>query len=212
MKLAVWPIEKIKPYDLNAKKHDSAQIKKIAQSIAEFGWDQPIVVDKNGVIIKGHGRRLAAMNLGYKEVPVLVRDDLTPDQVRAARLADNRVAVGDVDPEILRKELETLEFDLEGIFDAKELQFLSADLFVPNIEAITTDLDAELKKSDEEAIATVAAADKKIVPIAEALGFKSVPGEAQRALARFMAKIEAEFNLPPDKAFLKFVNDLLEQA
>ncbi|MFH3639762.1 ParB/Srx family N-terminal domain-containing protein, partial [Acinetobacter baumannii] len=81
-------VDDVKPYELNAKIHSEEQVAKIAESIARFGWDQPIVVDKNGVIIKGHGRRLAAIKLGLIEVPVLVRDDLNEEQVKAARLAD----------------------------------------------------------------------------------------------------------------------------
>ncbi|AVI39345.1 phage tail family protein (plasmid) [Acinetobacter baumannii] len=84
----MWIVDDVKPYELNAKIHSEEQVAKIAESIARFGWDQPIVVDKNGVIIKGHGRRLAAIKLGLIEVPVLVRDDLNEEQVKAARLAD----------------------------------------------------------------------------------------------------------------------------
>ncbi|HBC3632750.1 ParB/Srx family N-terminal domain-containing protein, partial [Acinetobacter baumannii] len=121
-----WNVDEVKPYELNAKIHDKAQVERIAQSIKEFGWDQPIVVDKEGVIIKGHGRREAALLLGLKVVPVLVRSDLDEHQVRAARLADNRVAIGDIDTDLLQKELQTLNFDLEGIFDKKELNFVVA--------------------------------------------------------------------------------------
>lgn len=88
----------------------------------------PIVVDGNGVIIKGHGRRLAALQIGLKKVPVIVRDDLSEEAVRAARLADNRVAISGLDNEILRKELSSLEFSLDNIFDKKELTFVTADL------------------------------------------------------------------------------------
>ena len=212
LKIELWPLDKIQPYQLNSKIHSKEQIKKIAQSIAEFGWDQPIVVDKGGVIIKGHGRRLAAMELGLKQVPVLVRDDLTPELVRAARLADNRVAVGDVDPELLRKELETLEFDLKGIFDDKELEFLTADLAEVAPTAFVPDLDAEVRKSAEEIKSAAAEADARPIPINVALGFKTVPGAAQRAMTRFMAKIETEFNLPPDKAFVAFIEGVIKDV
>lgn len=88
LKIQMWIVDDVKPYELNAKIHSEEQVAKIAESIARFGWDRPIVVDKNGVIIKGHGRRLAAIKLGLIEVPVLVRDDLNEEQVKAARLAD----------------------------------------------------------------------------------------------------------------------------
>ena len=124
----LWQIDKILPYGKNAKLHNSKQVALLAKNIQEFGWDVPIVVDKEGVIIKGHGRRLAALKLGMTEVPVIVRDDLSPAQIRAARLADNKVAEGAHDDDILRQELqELLNDDLDlGIlgFDDRELKDL----------------------------------------------------------------------------------------
>ena len=84
-------INKIIPYDSNVKIHDDEQIEKLANNIKKFGFDQPIVVDKDNVIIKGHGRRLACLKLGLDRVPVIVRDDLTKEEADAARLSDNRV-------------------------------------------------------------------------------------------------------------------------
>lgn len=209
-RLAYWPIDKIVPYELNSKVHDKAQVKKIVQSIAEFGWDQPIVIDKDGVIIKGHGRRLAAIELGMKRVPVLVRDDLSPEQVRAARLADNRVAVGDIDPELLRQELASLEFEMKGIFDDKELEFLSTDLALVNEDAFVTDIDAELKRTNEATAAAHAEIIAKPIPIAKAFGFKSVPGEAEHLVTRFMAQIQADTGLAGGDAFVAFIKGLME--
>jgi DNA modification methylase len=102
------------PYSNNAKTHPSEQVDKIAASIAAFGFDQPIVVDGDGVIIKGHGRREASLRLGLDKVPVLVRTDLSVAEIKAARLADNRTAQSPWDEELLRVELEAL---LEGDFD-----------------------------------------------------------------------------------------------
>ncbi len=87
-----WPIEKVKPYELNPRKRTNRGIAVIADSIRAFGFKQPIVVDKKGVIIAGHGRHLAAQELGLAEVPVLVAKDLSSDQVKAYRIADNRTA------------------------------------------------------------------------------------------------------------------------
>lgn len=210
MKIQKWCIERVIPYELNAKIHDAEQVKRIAKSIAELGWDQPIVVDKNGVIIKGHGRRLAAISLGMKEVPVLVRDDLTPDQVKAARLADNRVAIGNIDADLLAKDLADLEFDLTGIFDSKELEFITADLGELNPEAFVADLDAEIEKQAEETSSTIAAAADKAVPIQKALGFKTIKGSDERAIAIFMANLEAESGKTGAEAFMEFINNLNE--
>jgi ParB-like chromosome segregation protein Spo0J len=114
------------PYPMNAKAHPEAQIDKVAGSIAAFGFDQPIVVDEQGMIIKGHARREASLKLGLKKVPVLVRDDMTEADKRGSRLADNRTAESDWFPETLALELKALEemdFDL-GLtgFDLDELE------------------------------------------------------------------------------------------
>jgi len=116
------------PYSNNAKTHPREQVDKIAASIAGFGFDQPIVIDTDGVIIKGHGRREASLRLGLSKVPVLVRDDLSVAEIKASRLADNKTAESPWDEEILRLELEALvgtDFDvsLTG-FDLDEIDRL----------------------------------------------------------------------------------------
>lgn len=202
--IELWPLSSIHPYELNAKIHDDAQVTKIAKSLSEFGWDQPIVVDKNGVIIKGHGRRLAAIKLGFESAPVWVRDDLTEEQVRASRLADNRVAISNVDADMLQKELASLEWDMNGIFDKKELQFLDADLGELNESAFVSDLDAELGAQAEATAETISAAADKPVPIAKALGFKSIKGSDERVVAILMAHLESETGLTGADAFIQF--------
>lgn len=89
MKVQNVSIDKIKPYENNPRDNE-AGVDAVANSIDEFGWQQPIVVDKNNVIIVGHTRYLAAKKLGLKEVPVKVATGLTPEQVKAYRLADNK--------------------------------------------------------------------------------------------------------------------------
>lgn len=79
------------PYEMNAKKHDEQQIRDLAAAIKKRGFDQPITVDKNDVIITGHGRREAAIFAGLERVPVIVRDDLSDDEVRAKRLEDMQI-------------------------------------------------------------------------------------------------------------------------
>lgn len=89
MKVETVSIESIVPYANNPRNNEEA-IEKVARSIDEFGWQQPIVVDENMVIIVGHTRLLAAKSLGLNEVPIHVADKLTDEQARAYRLADNR--------------------------------------------------------------------------------------------------------------------------
>ena len=210
-KITVWAIDKVKPYELNAKIHDPKQVERIAKSISEFGWDQPIVVDADGIIIKGHGRRLAAIKLGLDKVPVWVRDDLTPDQVRASRLADNRVAIADIDSAVLQKELESLNFDLDGIFDKKELEFLEADLGDFNEDAFVDDIEVEVGKQSEETARTVERAQTEDVRIDKALGFKTIKGSQERHVAAFMAQIEEQTGLQGADAFVDFVQKLMAE-
>ncbi len=122
LKVCWWPIDKPIAYSRNSRKIPERAIDKVAASIKEFGWRQAIVVDKDGVIICGHTRLLAAKKLGLKQVPVHVADNLTPAQVKAYRLMDNRShEETDWDLDLLGPELEELhglDFDLEltGLF------------------------------------------------------------------------------------------------
>jgi len=192
MKIELWDIAALVPYENNVKKHELAQVSKIAASIQRHGWTQPIVVDKNGVIIAGHGRRLAALELGLKRVPVLVRSDLTEDEVKALRLADNRVAMSDYDPEMLKVELASLEADMSGIFDDKELEFLDADLGEMNAGAFVSDMDVVVaeQKADLSARAESAAAAQ--IAIAKAFGVKTIPAASQMLVNKVMALAEAQ--------------------
>lgn len=123
--------ESLTPYVKNAKKHTVEQIDKIAGQIASFGFDQPIVVDTSGVIIKGHGRREAAIRLGLTRVPVIVTD-LTEHEAMASRIADNKVAISDFDKDLLRFDIHTLDqynIDLKlTAFDKWELDLLMAPI------------------------------------------------------------------------------------
>lgn len=119
MKIDMVPIESVIPYDKNPRKNTRA-VKKIAASIKEFGWRQPIVVDKDMVIVAGHTRYLAACMLGYKEVSVHVAANLTEAQVRAYRVADNRTAeLAEWDDGKLDAELAALR----GIIDMESFGF-----------------------------------------------------------------------------------------
>ena len=97
----------IRPYAKNAKKHPKKQVEQVAASIKEFGFNQPIVVDKNGVIIVGHGRYEAAKALNLPTVPVL-EVDLTEEQANAYRLADNKLNESEWDMQLVVEELKTL--------------------------------------------------------------------------------------------------------
>src|ERR1700693_2092214 len=131
LKVCMWPISRPIPYARNSRKIPERAIDKVAASIQEFGWRVPIVVDKDGVIICGHCRYLAAKKLGLDQVPVHIADNLTPAQVKAYRLMDNRShEETDWDLELLGPELQELrglDFDLTLTgFDEREIDdFLS---------------------------------------------------------------------------------------
>ena len=99
----------IVPYAKNAKKHDNRQINNVAESIKQYGFVQPIVIDRDGVIVIGHCRALAAKKLGMKEVPCVCVEDLTPEQVNALRIVDNKSNESPWDLDILSDELAELD-------------------------------------------------------------------------------------------------------
>ena len=106
-------IEELKPYENNPRFNDDA-VELVANSIKEFGFKVPIVVDKNNVIVAGHTRYKASLELGLEEVPCIVADDLTDEQVKAFRLADNKVGEkAEWDLELLDEELKELNIDME---------------------------------------------------------------------------------------------------
>jgi len=117
-----WGIDRVRPYPNNPRKNKKA-VAAVAKSIREFGFKVPIVVDTEGVIITGHTRREAAISLGMKTVPVIVADDLTEQQIKAFRLADNKVAeIAEWDDDALQEELASLDAAALGI-DMSDLGF-----------------------------------------------------------------------------------------
>lgn len=114
LKIVTKEIKDITPYFNNPRKNEKA-IDAVMHSIEEFGFKNPIIIDKDGVIISGHTRRLAAIKLGLREVPCIVGDHLSEEQVKAFRLADNRVAeIATWDDDLLKEEMKNvLDMDLD---------------------------------------------------------------------------------------------------
>ena len=110
------------PYERNTKIHTKDQITELKRLITEFGFDQPIVVDKDMVIIKGHGRRQAAVELKLKQVPVIVADHLDANQVKLARVVDNDVASAEWDETMLKDVIhnDTAAFTRHGREECKK--------------------------------------------------------------------------------------------
>ena len=143
-RIEMWPLERLVPYERNARTHSPEQVAQIAASIQEFGFTNPILVDGADGILAGHGRLAAAKDMGLAEVPVIVLDHLSTEQRRAYVIADNQLALNaGWDMELLQQEVMALnlaDFDLsllgfdddriaellEGGADVKELEEMPA--------------------------------------------------------------------------------------
>lgn len=143
------PIEKLVPYVNNARTHSPEQVNKLRSSLREFGFINPVIIDRDYGVIAGHGRILAAKEENIKEVPCVFADHLTEAQKKAYIIADNRMAMdAGWDEELLRVEIEALQaeaFDLSLTgFDEKELSDLFKD--DSDVEDDDFDVDEELKE------------------------------------------------------------------
>lgn len=132
MKIENVNIAEIRPYGKNAKKHTPEQVEAVAKSIKAFGWKQPIVVDKDGVIVIGHCRYEAAKQLGMEEIPVVRKSDLTEAEIKALRLVDNKTNESSWDVFALAGEIKGLpEYDFTdfgfGSFELLELKEFAND-------------------------------------------------------------------------------------
>ncbi|MBQ1293093.1 MAG: ParB N-terminal domain-containing protein [Clostridiales bacterium] len=112
MEIVSKKLDEIKPYERNPRKNDTA-VPYVKESIKRFGFKVPIVIDKDGVIVAGHTRYLASIELGLSEVPCVVADDLTPEEIKEFRLADNKVAeFATWDKTLLNIELDEIVADM----------------------------------------------------------------------------------------------------
>lgn len=141
MDIKVQKTEDLIPYEKNPR-HNEDAITAVAKSIEKFGFKVPIVVDASNVIVNGHTRLKAAKYLGLKEVPTIIADDLTPEQIKAFRLADNKVGeIATWDEELLNAELDELA-DLD--FDMTEFGFDLPDIESEEVEVIEDEFEEEL--------------------------------------------------------------------
>lgn len=140
LNIKIVNIDELIPYENNPKEHPEEQIDRIADSIESYGFIQPIVIDKDNEIIIGHGRVKASKKLGFKEVPAVVRSDLSEREIKALRIADNKIAESGWDFEALAIEFEELEIDEDFTgFEESEIEDI----------LIKKDLDTEASFLDE---------------------------------------------------------------
>lgn len=143
MDIKVQKTEDLIPYEKNPR-HNEGAITAVAKSIEKFGFKVPIVVDASNVIVNGHTRLKAAKYLGLKEVPTIIADDLTREQIKAFRLADNKVGeIATWDEELLNAELDELA-DLDLDFDMTEFGFDLPDIEGEEVEVIEDEFEEEL--------------------------------------------------------------------
>ena len=141
-RIELWPIDRLVPFEGNARVHDNAQLEQLQASIAQFGFTAPILVDGQDGILAGHGRLTAAKQLGLAEVPVVVLDHLSPEQRRAYVIADNKLAenagwdLGKLDAEL--RGLMAADFDLSAMgFSDDELRRLEDGLELGQFEELS---------------------------------------------------------------------------
>ena len=133
-------VSELVPYEKNPRKISEEAINAVAESIQEFGFKNPILIDKNNVIIAGHTRRLASLKLGLEEVPCVVVDDLTPQQIKALRLADNKTN------ELADWDIGELDLELEGLLDM-DMERFGFDL--PELDEPTEVVEDEVPEEVE---------------------------------------------------------------
>lgn len=152
LKIQYKEIESIKPYTKNPRKNEDA-VEFVANSIKAFGFKVPIIIDKDGTIVSGHTRYLAAQDLGMETVPTIMADDLTPEQIKAFRIADNKTSEkASWDDSLLKEELGEILDD----FDMTEFGFGDFELTI-----LTEDFEPE--PYDEELIEEYSGSEEKFL-------------------------------------------------
>ena len=131
-KIVMMSLTDLKAYNNNPRKNDAA-VDAVANSIREFGFKVPVIIDSNNIIVCGHTRVKAAKKLGMKEVPCIVADDLTDDQIKAFRLADNKTS-------------ELAEWDLDKL--GEELKFIDMDMLQFGFDDLEAQLERDVLEDD----------------------------------------------------------------
>ena len=135
MKITERKLAELIPYERNAKQHDETQIANVAKSIEKYGFVQPIVIDKNNVIVIGHCRALAAKKLGLETVPTVSVENLSEDEVNALRIVDNKANESEWNVDYLLEELANI--------DLNDFNFDFSDLLEENTPPLTLDEEDE---------------------------------------------------------------------
>lgn len=207
--IVFWDIDRLIPYERNAKKHSDEHIDRLMRSIVKLGVT-PLQIEPDGTIIAGHGRYLALKKIGRTKVPVIVRDDLGKTDCDALRIADNAAVSVEMDYDLLTKE--TIRLSEEGFeltdmgLTAAEIKALTTDIGEIDSAAFTDDISAAVEIQKAENGKKENEIDGQQGPVAEALGFKKVTTDQSRVIRGFMAKVEADTKLKGAEAFVAYIN------
>jgi ParB-like chromosome segregation protein Spo0J len=210
--IELWDVAKLVPYENNAKKHSDEQIDGLIKLIQQFGWTQPIVIQKTtGSIIAGHGRRLAAIKMGLKKVPALVLD-ISDAETRALRLADNRAASTDYDTQMIQTEiydLKDLGYDLLSLnFNEQELAFLQDKIGELDESAFIDDISSAVEHQKTTNADKQALVDEQDAPLAKAFGFKRFTIAQSRRVKAFMTQIEVDTGKTGALALMAYFDEI----
>lgn len=206
-------VNDLKPYDKNAKIHDEEQVQRIANSIKRFGFRGSISITKDMEIINGHGRHLACKLLKLKRIPCVIEDDMTEEEIRAFRLADNKANEGGYDTNLLSQELMELsqlgEIDMSEFFSEKELNFALDEIGEIDLDGLTEDLKDEVEKISESTAELSKKADSDTHSLEKAFGFKQVSTPTLRKIKRLMALAEDQTGGKGETALQDYLSDHL---
>lgn len=181
-------VDELIPYINNAKLHPDEQILKIAASIQEFGFINPVIIDKENSIIAGHGCLMAAKKIGMAEVPCLMAEHLTKAQIKAYRLADNKLNDGGYDNELLTVELESLKLDGFNI----ELTGFEIDL-----AGLSDEENGDNERPDDNSDSVkIAQHETKTDHCSEQSGAEDTTGETLATKVKKVVKEDAGFTCP----------------
>lgn len=189
-----WEVGRLIPYDNNNKKHPPEQIERLAASIKEHNFENLILVEEDGTIISGHGRRLAVLHLGWTHVPVRVAYGLPKAEARKVRIAANKTTSSEYDVDAMSFELKDLGIELVdlgsvGIND-KEFSIMVEDVGDMDFGALTTDITTAVETHEKSVTEAADKAEDSETSISKALGIKKVSTGDARLLTRFMGQIE----------------------
>lgn len=213
-KVELMDINLIVPYDKNAKVHDKNQIKILVNSIKKFGWTQPIVVDKDNVIIIGHGRRLAAIEMGLSKIPVVVRKDLSKKEADKLRLSDNKSISNEYDMSIIKEEINRIsDSDLseweELGFTEHELSFMNDDIIAEMDDSAFEEdiIDAVENRKKKNEVFENEIGDTE-VPLAKATGFSKIKLSSSKIISDFFIRIVEKYPRETiEESFLAYIED-----